>query len=319
MSKNTKIEWADHTFNPWVGCAKVSPGCDNCYAESWAKRSGMVQWGPHSPRIRTSEANWKQPIKWNKQAQEEGIRYRVFCASLADVFDTAVPEQWRIDLFKLIEQTPNLDWLLLTKRIGNAADMLEKAIRGITHGREGWESNHFPNIWMGATIVNQEEADRDIPKLLGVLAAKRFLSIEPLLGAMSVFSEITGELLHTSGNDYNPGSIDWLIVGGESGHAARPMHHAWVTQLRDQCVAASIPFLFKQWGEFVSSHQHPDIQALYDRSTSGGWLGVDGQVSLGRDSHPRPGDEHIFKTGKKLAGRLLDGREWNDTPSTGVA
>jgi protein gp37 len=304
MSKNTKIEWADHTFNPWVGCAKVSAGCDGAM-------------GPSQPAYPYQLANWKQPIQWNRQALEEGIRNRVFCASLADVFDTAVPKQWRIDLFKLIDQTPNLDWLLLTKRIGNAAAMLDMTLRTITHGDV--VDSFLPNVWVGATIVNQEEADRDIPKLLGVPAAKRFLSIEPLLGAVSVFSEITGELLHTSGNDYNPGSIDWVIVGGESGHAARPMRPAWVTQLRDQCVAAHIPFLFKQWGEFVSSHQHPDIQALYDRSTSGGWLGLDGQVSLGKDAHPRPGDEHIFKTGKKLAGRLLDGREWNGTPSTGAA
>ena len=321
MSSNTKIEWADNNFNPWVGCTKVSPGCDNCYAESWSKRSGMVQWGPHMPRIRTSAANWKQPVKWNDMAELLGIRYRVFCASLADVFDNEAPAQWRADLFALIARTPHLDWLLLTKRVGNANTMIELATEHLDFYGDGtaFEVKPWPNVWLGATVCNQDEADRDIPKLLKIPAAKRFLSMEPLLGSVCVFSDITGELLHTSGDAYNPGSVDWVIVGGESGHAARAMHHAWVIQLRDQCEAAFVPFLFKQWGEFVSSHQHPDINALYERSSSGGWLGADGQISLGKDANPRTGDEHVFKVGKKLAGRLLDGREWNETPDKGVA
>ena len=119
MGDNTKIEWAHHTFNPWVGCTKVSPACDNCYAEGWAKRSGMVQWGPHAERRRTSEGNWRQPLKWNAEAERLGVRYRVFCSSLADVFDNAVPVQWRIELMKLICETRHLDWLLLTKRPQN--------------------------------------------------------------------------------------------------------------------------------------------------------------------------------------------------------
>lgn len=121
MAENTSIEWADHTFNPWTGCTKVSHGCDGCFAESWAKRSGTVRWGVGEPRRRTTNANWRLPPKWNAQAEREGRRFRVFCASLADVFDNEVPQEWRDDLFRLIERTPRLDWLLLTKRVGNVA------------------------------------------------------------------------------------------------------------------------------------------------------------------------------------------------------
>lgn len=138
MAENSKIEWTHHTFNPWVGCTKVSPACDHCYAEGWAKRSGMVQWGPHAERRRTSESNWRQPIKWNAEAERLGVRYRVFCSSLADVFDNAVPVQWRIGLMKLICETPHLDWLLLTKRIGNASAMLETSFRAVHHQRDAW-------------------------------------------------------------------------------------------------------------------------------------------------------------------------------------
>jgi protein gp37 len=185
--KDTKIEWAHHTFNPWIGCTKVSPACDNCYAEkSMPAKFQGVTWGAGQPRKRTSEANWRQPIRWNAEAERLGVRYRVFCASLADVFDKDVPAQWRIDLMKLICETPHLDWLLLTKRIGNASEMLETAFRAVHHQREGWVDNTLPNVWIGATICNQQEADRDIPKLLEVPAAKRFLSIEPLLGPMDI-------------------------------------------------------------------------------------------------------------------------------------
>jgi protein gp37 len=178
MADNTSIEWCDHTFNPWEGCQKVSPGCDHCYAETRNARFNgtAVNWGPGAPRRRTSEANWKKPLKWNREAQAffaaHGRRQRVFCASLADVFDNAVDPQWRRDLFNLILQTPHLDWLLLTKRIGNVSGVIRDQL---LHPLP-------PNVWMGITVVNQEEADRDIPKLLAIDASVRFLSMEPLLG-----------------------------------------------------------------------------------------------------------------------------------------
>lgn len=235
MAKDTKIEWATHTFNPWVGCTKVSPACDHCYAEGWAKRSGMVKWGVHEPRVRTSAANWKQPLRWNEEAKRTGTRPRVFCASLADVFDNAVPDEWRADLLGLIAATPHLDWLLLTKRIGNVEKMLLHAIG------DSFYPNH-ENIWLGITVCNQAEADRDIPKLLKIPAAKRFLSIEPMLGDIDL-SEFT--------DNNRVGGVDWVICGGESGSKdARPMQRAWVRYLFQQCCEAGIPFFFKQWGEF---------------------------------------------------------------------
>ena len=176
MAENSKIEWCHHTFNPWTGCTKIGPGCDHCYAEGWAKRSGIVQWGPGAERRRTSEANWRQPVKWNAEAERLGVRYRVFCASLADVFDNAVPVEWRRDLFDLIAKTPNLDWLLVTKRIGNAKTMMADALHLNPTALSNGQIWPLPNVWLGITVVNQAEADRDIPKLLATPAVVRFLS-----------------------------------------------------------------------------------------------------------------------------------------------
>lgn len=330
MSENTKIEWCDHTFNPWIGCTKVGPGCDNCYAKAdFEDRKHRVIWGAGNQRSRTSIANWKQPVKWNRQAGimqnawEIGVqmhdgdesaciaagfikpqRPKVFCASLADVFDNAVPTEWRMDLFELISATPNLDWLILTKRIGNVMPMCS--------GDSLMFDLICERVWLGATIVNQEEADRDIPKLLAVPAHKRFLSMEPLLGAVDVFSDMTGELLHTSGNDFDPGSIDWIIVGGESSFGARPMHPDWARSLRDQCEAAGVPFLFKQWGEWAphrtvaGGDEGRDVRRGHVRYLQG-----DGREP---DGHFRRGDAAVARIGKKVAGRLLDGREWNGYP-----
>lgn len=256
MSENTKIEWADHTFNPWEGCQKVGPGCDHCYAETRNARFGggqTVNWGPGAPRRRTSAANWRKPLQWNACREaffaDHGLRQRVFCASLADVFDNAVSAQWRFDLLRLIAETPKLDWLLLTKRIVNAAEMLEQAMRALTIGREGWRDNYLPNVWLGATICNQEEADRDIPKLLAMPARVHFLSVEPLLGPIMLPHDALSPIpFHCDARDRG---IDWVIAGGESGPRARPMHPDWARGLRNQCSAAGVPFLFKQHGEWA--------------------------------------------------------------------
>ena len=264
MAENTKIEWADHTFNPWTGCTKVSPACDHCYAEGWAKRSGHVKWGSGQPRRRTSDANWRMPLKWNREAERTGVRPRVFCASLADVFDNEVPCEWRRDLFDLIRRCENLDFLLLTKRIGNAKTMMADALHLESSANRDGRIWPLPNVWIGATIVNQAEADRDIPKLLDVPARVRFLSMEPLLGPVDLTHiEVFGgdaEIFPLKGTtdcvddegaptDDVP-ALDWVIVGGESGPGARPMHPDWARSLRDQCEAAGVPFLFKQWGEW---------------------------------------------------------------------
>jgi len=231
MVENSKIEWTDHTFNAWVGCTKVSPACDNCYAETWSKRSGLVQWGNH-PRRRTSAAYWQQPLKWNKRAEAEGVRRRVFCCSLADVFDNQVDPQWRVDLWSMIDATPSLDWLLLTKRPQNIAGMMPV----------WWEGDVPGNLWFGTTVENQEEANRRIPILNTVPAAVRFLSCEPLLGPIDIPAACESEWARGK-----PVLIHWVIAGGESGPHRRPMDLAWMRSLRDQCARSFVPFFAKQY------------------------------------------------------------------------
>jgi len=226
MGDNTKIEWADKTFNPWMGCTKVSPACDNCYAEALMDtRYGRVEWGAGKPRVRTAASNWSQPRKWNRQAEKNGTRPFVFCASLADVFDNEVDPAWRDDLFRLIYDTPNLVWLLLTKRIGNVLKMID------------YRNAHLPsNVAIGATIANQEEYDRDRMKLAEVRdklsPAFTFGSFEPLLGLVIL--------------DKN--APDWIIVGGESGSNARPMDLQWARHLKSQSAELGRVFNFKQVG-----------------------------------------------------------------------
>jgi protein gp37 len=320
-AENSTIEWCDHTFNPWEGCQKVGPGCDNCYAEARDLRfTGGTHWGPNAPRRLTSQANWAKPIKWNREAAASGARPRVFCASLADVFDNAVDPAWREDLWRLIAATPNLDWLLLTKRPSNIGKMLPT----FAHWGNGW-----PNVWLGCTVVNQSEVDRDIPKLLAIPAAVRFLSIEPLLGPVDLrfaFSDIRTACCHKcgfrtnaiGGTCSNDGTIlrgdigiDWVIVGGESGPHARPMHPDWARSLRDQCAAAAVPFLFKQWGEWAPST--PEEAWLNPRS---GWRCLKGHPHVPRaeELYPENGAAFIERKGKKAAGRLLDGVEHNGFP-----
>lgn len=270
MADVSKIQWTDSTFNPWEGCTKIGPGCDHCYAEARNHRFGGGNWGPGAPRRRTSEQNWRQPVKWNKEADaffaEHGHRRRVFCASLADVFDNEVDPRWRADLFRLIYNTPELDWLLLTKRIGNAAAMIEQAITTAhlrTIGAIPWP---WPNVWLGATIVNQDEAERDVAKLQDTPAAVHFISAEPLLGPLKLVSLaraekssreydaytffdncLTGFRAHKAGG-WHVDPIDWVIVGGESGHGAREHHIEYTTDIVRQCQHEGVAVFVKQLG-----------------------------------------------------------------------
>lgn len=311
MAENSKIVWTDHTFNPWEGCQKVGPGCDHCYAEARNTRFGggvAVNWGPGAPRRRTSAANWRKPLQWERDAaaflSAHGRRQRVFCASLADVFDNAVPGEWRRDLFALIYATPHLDWLLLTKRVGNAHNLAMAA---------NWPLPWPRNVWLGATVVNQAEADRDIPKLLATPARMRFLSVEPMLGPVDLTPWL--HCYRKLNCDYCDGRrINWVICGGESGPGARPMHPDWARSLRDQCAAAGVPFLFKQWGEWAPGS---------DRSWNGSAISWDGDVAAdGANRFDYPPDATsadrwamVHRAGKKAAGRLLDGVEHNGFPS----
>lgn len=244
MGENSAIEWTTHTFNPWVGCTKISVGpqgaCEHCYAESWAKRTGNAALWAGSRR-RTTPANWRQPLKWNAEAERAGVRPRVFCASLADVFDNDVPDSWRLALWELIAATPHLDWLLLTKRIGNAARMLP-VMDSTQPGYRPWNQRWpWPNVWLGATVATQEEADRDIPKLLATPAAVRFLSCEPLLGPIDLSRLIRW------GNGYLT-MVQWVIVGGESGPRARPFVLGWGKDIVRQCREAAVACFVKQVG-----------------------------------------------------------------------
>lgn len=232
MAETTDISWAHSTFNPWIGCTRVSPGCDHCYAATLMQdRYGRVKWGAGEARSRTK--TWGQPLAWNRKAAASGKPWRVFCASLADVFDNEVDPTWRVDLLALIEETPALTWLVLTKRIGNVKETLLPR-----------------NVWLGITVVNQEEANRDIPKLLDVDASKRWLSMEPLLGPVSFRWAPWRPLSRERDTDHLDGlrMLDWVVVGGESGAAARPLHPDLVRTIRDQCAEAGVPFHFKQWG-----------------------------------------------------------------------
>jgi protein gp37 len=223
MGDKTKIEWCDATFNPWVGCQRVSPGCDHCYAEGIAYRLG-VGWGPHAERRLASEAVWKSPLRWARQAREKPIRPRVFCASMADVFDNQVPEEWRNQLWQTIRITPELDWLILTKRCENVARMLPA----------GWAGPGWSHVWVGFSAEDQERFDQRWPIMREIDAAVRFCSYEPALGPLDL---ITGGIAR---------GLDWLICGGESGRKHRPMDPMWEATIREQCRILGIAYFFKQ-------------------------------------------------------------------------
>lgn len=377
MSENTKIEWCDHTFNAWEGCQKVGPGCDHCYAETRNARFAggtAINWGPGAPRRRTSPSNWAKPKRWNEQAAEfelhYGRRQRVFTLSLGDWADNQVPIEWLVDLLELIRTTPRLDWLMLTKRIGVAVSRLQQAhayvlehwpavdAQPLSWWLQEWieEGNPPHNVWIGATITDQPEFDRDICKLLAVPAHVRFLSMEPLLGPVQFTSsgripaddegpERIGYMVEPddgkSGLWPTPESamassgLHWVIVGGESGTDARPMHLDWARSLRDQCAAADVPFLFKQWGEWTSHTVDPESYASHlccidrlgrecalsrgenARASGDGWWFLPphpGRGTWGQDGIPS-GVVEIRHVGKKAAGRLLDGRTWDGFPS----
>lgn len=310
MGANTAIEWATHTFNPWTGCQAVSPACDHCYAEATAKRAPATfgGWGPGAERKRTSESYWRQPLLWNKRAAKDGTRPRVFCASMADVFDNAVPEDWRIELWRLIRATPQLDWLLLTKRPQNIRKMLPSEL---DHGRgNAWGDGPWPNVWLGTTAENQAEADRRIPHLLAVPAAKRFLSMEPLLGAVDL-TRVSGKAGFDPHWCMRKAGLHWIIAGGESGPKARPSHPDWFRSLRDQCQAAGVPFFFKQHGAWVADDQRDAEGRLVREFWTGS--GADGQGGL--HWWPHGAVEWSVRLRKRDAGATLDGRAHTEVPA----
>jgi protein gp37 len=256
MGVETAIGWTDHTFNPWWGCVRVSPGCNHCYAETFAKRTGNDVWGKSADRRRFGDKHWNEPVKWNRKAEQDGVRRRVFCASMADVFeDRADHEEDRERLWELIEATPHLDWQLLTKRPENVLDMVPADWLGGVEEWSGWPGN----VWIGTTVEDQQRADERIPFLVNIPAPVRFLSCEPLLDSVwlgealgyergrSGYRDLDGYWHEEEPDGWDP-QIDWVIVGGESGPKHRPLDLDWARFLREQCDAAGVPFFFKQVG-----------------------------------------------------------------------
>lgn len=347
MALNTLIEWADHTHNQWEGCTPVGPGCDHCYAEARNKRFGAgtaTNWGSGATRRRMSQETRDKPKGWNNIRYGEcsacqwrgprseahvgaapgevcpscnardsivATRARVFCSSLSDVFDNEVPAQWQSDIWTLIDQTQNLEWMLLTKRVGNVRRMVPP--QWLAPG--GWPKN----VRIGATIVNQKEANRDLVKLLA-LPAPNFVSMEPLLGNVNLLAVTTrcGQTFNALSDEasigFNGRKIDWVIAGGESGHLARPSHVEWLRSLRDQCLAMDCRFMLKQWGahapatnlthdaKTIAVHTsglvaHRSMPAIHDANqTDGGWV-------------------LMRRVGKGAAGRTLDGVIHDERPA----
>ncbi len=302
MAEHSSIEWTDATWNPWYGCRKVSPGCAHCYAEQ-----GMTRYGWNFQKVRRAkDATFYAPLKWKKPR-------KIFTCSWSDFFIEEA-DQWREEAWRVICETSHHTYQILTKRPERIADF---ATRSLAPG-DTWNAWPAGNVWLGVSAENQPMADLRIPLLLQVPAAVRFLSVEPLLGPVDLRRWLGIEwspnhhcwfrrpLFETSdprtvgvGEPRYKGKaeaeIDWVIVGGESGPNARPMHPDWVRSIRDQCVAAVVPFFFKQWGEWapsevVSEELAERTNAAYDEKTD------------------------LWKVGKLRAGRLLGGREWNQMP-----
>lgn len=325
--ENSHIEWTDHTWNPWIGCTKVDALCAHCYAEARDIRfADGAHWGKGAPRQRTSLGNWREPYRWNRDAGIKaavliGRRPRVFSASLADWLDDEVPIAWLVDMLQVVNKCRNLNWLLLTKRPENwklrlgacVSEALKNrgADSGPTDFIQRWLRGDAPeHVWVGTSVGNQESADKRIPELLEIPAKIRFLSCEPLLGPVDLSLALQGwDVRPTQPNgepeQFETPTVDWVIAGGESGKGARPMHPNWAKSLRDQCVAAKVPFFFKQWGEH-SAEVRPGVEcevAKLEPHQSAAW--GDGATN------------HVVysRVGKKAAGALLDGREWKEFPA----
>ncbi len=324
MAEKSKIEWTHATFNPWWGCTKVSPACTHCYAERDSARFAPGLWGPEAPRRMFGIKHWNEPLRWNRAAEKSGQPFRVFCASMADVCEDRIDvAEARRDLVFLIEKTPALTWLLLSKRPENFNRFFGAF----------WKDKWPKNVWAMTTVENQEWADKRLPQLLKVPAAVRGVSYEPALGPVD-FSQYlparwgcsgcgyrtngdigrcSGHCLDASGRScdavpcpkcaklhYWTGSmagIHWVIAGGESGPEARPMQPTWARGARDKCEAAGVPFLFKQWGEYQPC-------ADMDIDTLGKIVVEDRKYFKLPAGNQGAG---MYRVGKKAAGRTLDG------------
>lgn len=313
--KNTKIEWTDHTINFWWGCTKVSPACTHCYAEGLGKYFGPklfgqpVIWGKGQARFARLEEARKEAVKINAKAEGATMRPRVFVNSMSDWLDDEVPIQWLAFLLETIRLCPWLDFQLLTKRPENFDSRILAAlghvegILGDWPSREPetktgewlnqWMGGVAPNnVWIGTTTENQQMLDKRAAALRSIPATVRFLSCEPLMGPITLSLPAS----------HAPKTIHWIIAGGESGGQAQPSHPGWFRSLRAQCQAAGIPFFFKQWGEWLPVSHMNDVEA-------------DATLLRGYKGHKHPDGTLMLRAGKELAGKKLDGQEWQQFPT----
>jgi protein gp37 len=346
MAQNSKIEWTHHTANLWHGCTKVHEGCDHCYAETLSHRWGRDIWGNDKPRMEIKSV-WNDLARYQILAKEAGEIHRVFVGSMMDIAEKPMPlidskgnqrsyttEALRTRLFKQIDNGhyPNLLFLFLSKRPGNYNKYIPV----------GWKTNPPANVMFGTSPVNQETANKLVYQLMKV-NGKRFLSCEPLLGTIDLTrieaQDETLDVINKIGfavggavGDLVSG-IDWVIVGGESGHGARPMHPEWVRSIRDQCKTAGVPFLFKQWGEYYTSsfqlgtnephfrmfasHQHW-VNKAQTWVRGGKCISIDERgCKIGKDFQECAYPVAIMdRVGNKAAGRMLDGKIYNEFPQT---
>jgi protein gp37 len=348
MASNSAIEWCDDTLNLWWGCTKVSDGCKHCYAETLSNRYGRSNWGPKGTRQEVK--SWRSNLnKIARLAAKEGRRRRVFVQSMSDTFEG--PEtcggkqsanyllmcKLRSELVEAIHEHPELDFLLLTKRPELAQDLWDEACSWAVMQNSGphpWPAN----VWIGTSVEDQKTADERIPFLLEIPAKVRFLSCEPLLGPVDIQRYLWGACDSCDGAGFfianEPDKltcldcdglgvdlitelegIHWVIAGGESGAKARPMHPEWARSLQTQCSHASVPFFFKQWGEWLPLAGRSDQQPDYSNAPHGpfpgrfgSWDGSEFRVGTARFAHAS------LRIGKKVAGRLLDGRTWDEFP-----
>ena len=358
MAEDTKIEWTDATWSPITGCSVVSPGCQNCYAMTLAasrlrnhpSRAGLTnKHGKWNGQVRFNEGWLDQPLRWRRPR-------RIFVVAHGDLFHENVPDEWIDKVFAVMALAPRHQFQVLTKRAERmrgyirAPGLYKRILRTangirVQHWKLGLSgipisdpcahASFWPHVWLGVSVEDQERADERIPLLLSTPAAVRFVSAEPLLGGLELTRIAVGKFAYVNalyGVAYGrlaaagvppvTNSLDWVIVGGESGPKARPMNPQWARDIRDQCVAAGVAFHFKQWGEWLPSFPEFDHDPEFadgfdvplDWRNRSGFRCINGrgvQVSgYGGEN------EYFFKRlGKKRAGRLLDGREWNGMPA----
>lgn len=336
MGDRSSIEWTDASWNPVTGCTKVSPGCDHCYAENMAHRFAGTKAYPNGFDVTLHAQRLDQPLRWTKPR-------RVFVNSMSDLFHDKIPDSYIAQVFAVMALAPQHTFQVLTKRAGRMRSLLSRnefctlvceaghlfaRLQSLDDGifdRGPWP---LPNVWLGVSTEDQKWADIRIPQLLKTPAAVRFISAEPLLGGIDLSGYI-GHLPEDEDGAPYPRGLDWVIVGGESGRGARPMHPRWVHSIRHQCQTNSVPFFFKQWGEW-SPLAPIDGDGKFDFSNShsianDGTLYAPGDLTYPdgprygeamRADHGRAHLTSMYRVGKKTAGNELDDVTYTEFPNT---